>query len=439
LNKVNGITIGFDKGDGDDSYNFMNRKISFLVFAITLMLVQFSDTKQTFAFDLPVGFENVQVLNGITDPDGFAFSPDGRMFISERVTGRLLVAHFNTSTQSWELNEEPFFVFDTPKDPQGNPQAHRSAGLRDIAFDPNFGQNGYLYAFYMKDELLHNRVVRLRANPANPDMADLTFGDGGEELLIELPFNDDISSGSHNGGALEFGNDSLLYITTGDGWEGDHPGDPVQSLETFTGKVFRINADGTIPENNPFYNDTTGDYRAIYALGLRNPYSMSRHPDTGVLYINEVRGLNKDQIYIVEGGANYQHEGTGIGTTRNPWAYGGDAGGQIITGGAWYPSSGGPFPAEYGGVYFVALWGDNNSLEGQINYVQSNQNTTVRAFETNVGVVGNNGLHVKPAITRIGPEGNLYYLLTTYSTDDGAIHMVRYTAPNKVLLPLIRR
>ncbi|WP_420644302.1 PQQ-dependent sugar dehydrogenase [Candidatus Leptofilum sp.] len=416
---------------------FRQKPILIPLLLFTLLISQLYVAEQTDAFDLPDNFENVQVIGDLVDPDGFAFSPDGRMFISERITGRLLVAKFNAASQEWELNPQPFYTFDIPKDDEENPEAHRSAGLRDIAFDPNFAENGLVYAFYMKDELLHNRVVRLKASEANPDVADLTFGVNGEELLLEMPFNDTISSGSHNGGAVEFGNDNMLYITTGDGWEGDNPGDPVQSLETFTGKVFRISSDGTIPTDNPFYDSTTGDYRAIYALGLRNPYTMSRHPDTGVLYINDARGDKKDQIYIVEAGVNYLHEGSGIGEDRSPWANGANAGGELITGGAWYPTSGGPFPAQYWGSYFVALWGSNSSNVGQISYVQSDQGDSVFAFETNIGVAGANGIYVKPVATRIGPDGNLYYMLTTYTTSSGAIHMVRYTDQQTVATPAL--
>lgn len=417
---------------------FSKAKISFFVaILLILLMLQTFFIRQTEAFDLPTGFENVQVISDLADPDGFAFSPDGRMFISERINGRLLVAHYNSSTQEWELNAQPFYTFDIPKNNQDEPEAHRSAGLRDIAFDPDFQNNGLIYAFYMKDDLLHNRVVRIKADDSNPDVADLTFGVGGEELLLEVPFNNGISSGSHNGGAVEFGSDGLLYITTGDGWEGENAGDPVQSLSTFTGKVFRIQPDGTIPTDNPFYGSAAGDYRAIYALGLRNPYSMSRNPDTGVLYINEARGDKKDQIYIVEAGANYQHEGSGIGTNRSPWAYGADAGSELITGGAWYPESGGPFPAQYWGAYFVALWGSNSSTTGQISYVQSDQDNSVFAFETAVGEAGSNGIHVKPVVTRIGPDGNLYYMMTTYTTESGAIHMVRYTDQETVVTPVL--
>ncbi|MEM9776665.1 MAG: PQQ-dependent sugar dehydrogenase, partial [Chloroflexota bacterium] len=210
--------------------------------------------RQTEAFDLPADFENLSVITNLADPDGFAFSPDGRLFISERITGKLLVAKQNQQTGDWTLNSEPFYTFDIPKDDQGEPEARRSAGLRDLAFDPDFATNGYVYAFYMKDDVLQNRVVRLKASTTNPDITDTTFG---EQLLIDLPFNSTFSSGSHNGGALEFGTDGKLYITTGDGWTGEFAGDPVQSLSTFTGKVLRINSDGSIPADNPFYTQTT--------------------------------------------------------------------------------------------------------------------------------------------------------------------------------------
>jgi hypothetical protein len=379
------------------------------------------------AFSLPENFTDSPVIQNLQDPDGFAFSPDGRMFISERISGRLLVAKYDSNGDVWTVNPQPFYTFNTPA------SVRRSAGLRDIAFDPDFANNGFVYAFYMHNDTLHNRVVRIKASATNPDLADAAFA---EQLLIDLPFNNSQSSGSHNGGALEFGSDGKLYITTGDGWEGEFAGDSVQSLSTFTGKVLRIEAGGEIPADNPFCTDATNSFCAIYALGLRNPYSMSRHPDTGVLYINEARGNNKASIYIVAAMANYQHEGTGIGNTTAQWADASGAGGELITGGVWMPEGGlGDYPATYNGRYFVALWGSNSSATGRINTLTSDANPQSTTFATGLGIAGSNGIPVKPVITRINSEGDLFYMLTTYTTGSGQIRQVRYTAQQTVAAP----
>ena len=406
-------------------------KLSAIIFFCTAIFLSYS--KQSLAFDLPANFENQVIIQNLKDPDYFAFSPDGRMFISERITGKLLVAKFNVATDLWFINATPFYIFDTPE------PVRRSAGLRSITFDPDFINNGFIYAFYMKNGALQNRVVRIRASTSNTDIADSSYGVGGEELLINLPFNSTSASGSHNGGALQFGNDGKLYISTGDGWEGNFAGDPVQSLSTFTGKILRINSNGTIPSNNPFYGQTTGDYKAIFALGLRNPYSMSKHPVTGLLYINEARSTAKASIYIVKPRSNYRHEdsGEGIGVNRSIWANSSiGTGGVLITGGAWYPQSG-SFPSSYFGSYFTAMWGGNSEQTGKINLIRSNSNTSVSVFEDDVGNVGSNRIPVKPVITQIGPDSNLYYLLTTYTTSSGAIHRVRYTVQETVVAPTI--
>ena len=407
----------------------LSRILAVSIFVLSLLFANDfsidSYAKGTPLGDPPDGFEVVEIFNNLDSPAGFAFSPDGRMFICERITGDLHVAEFNSTTEAWELVTTPFYTFDVPKE-NGAPIRHRSSGLRDIAFDPDFASNGYVYVFYMNDSPRQNRVVRVKSSTANPNIAERES----EELLIEIPYNGLASSGSHNGGAIEFGADEKLYITTGDGWNG---GDIVQSLNTFTGKVLRINPDGTIPEDNPFYDQTTGVYRAIYALGLRNPYSMSRHPGTGQLFINEAGGDKKASIFIVEPGANYGHQGyTGIGIEKQEWGNGAEgAGGTLITGGAWYPAEG-YWPSQYRGVYFTALWGSNGDQTGHINFLHGESNPTLSSFSSEIGQSG-----LKPVLTRVGPDGNLYYVLTNYESDQGRIHMLRWTGQESARSPVI--
>lgn len=378
--------------------------------------------------DLPVGFAESIVLEGLESPSALDFTPDGRLMVSERVAGHLRLAE-ETPAGTWQLLAQPFATFDIPKE-NGAPTAHRSSGVRGFAFDPDFASNGFVYVFYMQDNPRQNRVVRIQRDPANPDRAL-----PGETLLLELPFNGSAASGSHNGGALRFGPDGMLYVTTGDGWSG---GDGVQSLSTFTGKVLRIRRDGSIPTDNPFYSQATGDYRAIYALGLRNPYTLTLNEANGWMLIGEANGGNKAEILRLEAGANYRHQNYGgIGLSRGRWVDGGAAGNKMVAGGAWYPS-GGSFPSQYHGAYFMALWGTNGANggpPGQLSYVRSASDPTVACFDSNVGLFDGAGTRLKPVHLRVGPDGALYYLMTSYLTGAGSIMRVRYEGSATVATP----
>ena len=130
-----------------------------------------------------------------------------------------------------------------------------------MTFDPNFAQNGYVYIYYTASSPVVNRVSRFTASSANPDVAE----PGSEVFTFD---NIPSKTGWHNGGAIHFGGDGRLYVAVGEG----HSGTNAQLLDTVSGKLLRINADGSIPTDNPFYTQTTGNNRAIWALGLRNPY-----------------------------------------------------------------------------------------------------------------------------------------------------------------------
>lgn len=391
------------------------------VLSIATML---SSASAALAINLPSGFVDDVVIGGIDSPAGFKFAPDGRLFFSERITGTLRTATYDAGSEAWMVEPLPYATFDIPVDGGGVPEAHRSSGLRDFAFDPDFASNGYVYVFYMKHNPRHNRVVRIQQDPADVRQALPT-----ETVLLDLPFNSSSSSGSHNGGAVDFGSDGKLYIATGDGWNG---GDGVQSLGTYTGKLFRIEPDGSIPVDNPFFASAAGPLRAIYALGLRNPYSMTFNPTSGFLYVNEANGADKTNILRVTAGANYGHQGYGgIGVSTGVWhsTYSG-AGGKdkLITGGAWYSGATGTLPAEYAGRLFVCHWGSNGSSVGVIRTVASESDLTTELFADNVD---------KPVTIRVGPDGHLYYMDTTYETSAGAIHRIRYTGQAATATPEI--
>ncbi|WP_341225948.1 PQQ-dependent sugar dehydrogenase [uncultured Arcticibacterium sp.] len=370
------------------------------------------------AQQIEAGFESTKVVGNLKDPASFAFAPDGRLFYGERISGKLRIAVWDAGSQSYITEASPFYQFNVP------PAVHRSAGLRGFVFDPDFASNGYIYAFYMQDNPRHNRVVRIQADASNPNVAL-----AGEIVLMELPFNASTSSGSHNGGDLVFGTDGKLYFTTGDGWNG---GDNVQSLSTYTGKAYRLNKDGSIPTDNPFYGTTTGNFRAIYALGLRNPYAISNLSPTGKIYINDAVGTNKANVIELQAGANYGHDGYGgIGTNTSKWTDMSVSGHKVITGGLWYPNSG-YWPAAYKGNYFAAFWGSNSAnAPGAITRAISEDNPTKSMFFDDILVGG----ELKPVMLEYGLDENMYYMMTDYQTGVGEIYRISYVGTNIVTSP----
>ncbi len=121
-------------------------------------------------------------------------------------------------------------------------------------------------------------MSRFTASASNPDVAAA----GSEVQLLNLP---SLSSASnHNGGAIHFGTDGKLYIAVGDNANSANS----QPLTTTLGKILRINADGSIPADNPFVSQTTGINQAIWGRGLRNPFNFAIDRSNGRIHLNDV-------------------------------------------------------------------------------------------------------------------------------------------------------
>jgi glucose/arabinose dehydrogenase len=220
-------------------------------------------------------------------------------------------------------------------------------GLIGVALDPVFSTNRFLYVAYISpDPYPHHRISRFTAAG---DVAAL----GSEVVLLEgddqRKLGGSVPAG-HQGGALHFGTDGKLYIAIGE----QTAGAPSQSLGTFQGKLLRINPDGTIPPDNPFFKAARGKYRAIWALGLRNPFTFAVQPETGRIFINDVGQDKWEEVNEGFPGANYGWPES-EGTPRDPrfrapiHVYPVAS----VTGAAFCPKSpSGNFPARYHGQYF---------------------------------------------------------------------------------------
>ena len=326
---------------------------------------------------VPASFKET-VVTTLTNPTAMAMAPDGRLFVCQQA-GQVRIV------KAGALNASPFLT--VPVNSEGE------RGLLGFAFDPDFANTGYVYVYYTATSPVHNRVSRFTASPSNPD----TVVAGSEIQLLDL---DNLGATNHNGGSLHFGPDGALYIASGDNAIGNNS----QSMANLLGKMLRINKDGTIPTDNPFYATATGNNRAIWAYGLRNPFTFAFQPGTTRMYINEVGLSQWEEINIGAKGANYGWpiaEGPSSNSAyTNPLlhyrnaAYQGTGPECAIVGAAFYNPTVQQFPMEYQGDYF---YGDH--CAGWIKSMDV-PGSTPKEFATGIRLL--TGLLV-------GNDGALYY------------------------------
>ncbi len=180
-------------------------------------------------------------------------------------------------------------------------------GLLGIAFHPNYKSNGRFFVYYSAEgvncnECNHQGVIaEYRVSENNPDKAS-TSG------RILLTFDE--PEMNHNGGQLAFGPEGYLYIGLGDGGgAGDEHGERGngQNLNTFLGKILRIDVDKdqpySVPGDNPFVGKDAKS--EIWAYGLRNPWKFSFDHNTGELFCGDVGQDKYEEVDIIRKGGNY--------------------------------------------------------------------------------------------------------------------------------------
>ena len=167
-------------------------------------------------------------------------------------------------------------------------------GLLDIAIHPNFRKNKFVYLSYASED------IEGKGGNTTISRAILN-GDTLEELEVLYKGTPDSRKGQHFGGRMEFDNENYLFFSIGD--RGNRNVNP-QDITIDGGKIYRIKDDGTIPKDNPFYNDGNAK-KAIYSYGHRNPQGMFKHPVSGKIWTNEHGPRGGDEINIIEKGKNY--------------------------------------------------------------------------------------------------------------------------------------
>jgi glucose/arabinose dehydrogenase len=286
-------------------------------------------------------------VSGLSSATAIAQAPDGRLFVAQQ-GGALRVV------KAGVLLTAPFL--NVTVDPSGE------RGLIGVTLHPDFASNGWVYVHYTTTSGgTHNRISRFTASTGNPDVAQA----GSETVLVDLPALSGATN--HNGGALHFGIDGKLYVGVGDNANSATAPD----LSTPLGKLLRFNDDGTIPSDNPHFATQSGLARAIWARGLRNPFTFAVQPGSGRIHINDVGQGTWEEVNLGVAGADYgwpASEGPDnitAGRTAPLFAYkhsaaatpgsgpGGFFVGFAIAGGAFYPASG-ALGAPWHGNYFFA-------------------------------------------------------------------------------------
>lgn len=344
------------------------------------------------AATLPNGFNESQVVSGLSSPTAMALAPDGRLFVCQQ-GGQLRVI------KNGVLLATSFLT--VPVDSAGE------RGLLGVTFDPNFASNQYVYVYYTATTpATHNRVSRFTAS------GDVAVT-GSEVVIFEL--NNLSSATNHNGGAIHFGLDGKLYVAVGENANSANS----QTMANLLGKILRINNDGSIPTDNPFFGSASGNNRAIWAWGLRNPYTFTFQPGTGRMFINDVGQSTWEEIDDGLAGSNYGWptcEGNcspANAAFRNPllqYGHGNTATtGCAITGGAFYNPTTQQFPADYAGKYFFA-----DFCTGWIRRFDP-ATSTATDFASGIS---------SPVDLLVSPDGSLYYL----ARGSGAVYKIQYTA-----------
>jgi len=218
------------------------------------------------------------IVPQLNTPWGFTFLPDQSILITEK-EGTLI--HFKNNIKT-EISGLPEIY------------VRGQGGFLDIALHPNYKNNGWIYFSYAspKGEGRGGNTAIMRAKIKNNVLID-------KQLLYKAEPN--TSRGQHFGSRIVFDSEGYLFFTIGE--RGNRDVNP-QDITRDGGKVYRLNDDGSIPEDNPFVNDINAK-KAIYSYGHRNPQGMELHPTTKEIWTHEHGPRGGDEINIIKPGLNY--------------------------------------------------------------------------------------------------------------------------------------
>jgi glucose/arabinose dehydrogenase len=282
--------------------------------------------------------------------------------------------------------------------------------LMDVAVHPNFSDNGLVYLTYTKP---------VENGWGAPALSVGKLADGSLSDVHDLLVTEAYEGNSGLNGRVALGRDGKVYMSTG-GRVGDAAQDPM----SLRGKVLRLEADGSMPADNPFLNRL--NYRPeIYTLGHRNTLGLMLHPQTGEIWQHENGPNGGDEINILLPGRNYGWPIVSFGryysgnrVNEHPTREGLES--PLLV---WLPAiaasgmavyTGDQFPAWKGNVFIGSLRMGGIPGTGHLQRIVFNERTEEIRRELML-----TELKRRIREVREGPDGFLYIL--TDEEDDGAL------------------
>ncbi len=168
-------------------------------------------------------------------------------------------------------------------------------GLMDVKLHPDFENNKRIYLTYSKPHPSNNN---LSTTAVYSGILNNNSIQNGKDIFIAQPY---VDTYRHYGSRMIFDNDGYLFLAIGErGRRDDYP----QKLDNHLGKILRLNDDGTIPADNPFYHQENAK-KEIYSYGHRNPQGLCYDAENNKIYDNEHGPRGGDEINLIQAGKNY--------------------------------------------------------------------------------------------------------------------------------------
>ncbi|WP_097044488.1 PQQ-dependent sugar dehydrogenase [Flagellimonas pacifica] len=232
------------------------------------------------------------ILEGLNHPWSIAFLSNKEALISEK-DGNLL----RVDLQS----KEKYIIKGFPTDLTDSIRVIHfgdNSGIFEVLIDPHFETEPWIYMSYAaKKKGVGTTTKVVRAKLENDSLVN-------HETLIEAePYTREYF---HYGGGMVFGPDGKIYVTIGERlfWERDEPEIPIaQDVKDKRGKIYRINPDGSIPDDNPDFGKEA--VPGLYGMGIRAAQGITVQPETNKIWFSEHGTIQGDEINILEARANY--------------------------------------------------------------------------------------------------------------------------------------